>query len=243
VNEELAVLYQVQQFDIEIAQRQQALAEIDTGGELEQELAALSDELAALRQGEAEAEKENLDCELEARTLQDKRKRFSDQLYSGKVSNPRQLTDLQGEVEMLGREVRRVEDRMLELMETMEVRRSEIASREARVKELQERLAGVRARHEEAGSRLRGELSELEGGRAEAAQKVNRVVLKRYEQIRARSSNVGLVKITGGDCPGCHIALPSETLKQVKAGRSGLTCESCGRLLLWGGAEQRDAEE
>ncbi|MFB3881816.1 MAG: zinc ribbon domain-containing protein [Armatimonadota bacterium] len=243
MNEELAILYQVQQFDIEIARRQQALAEVDTGAELEQRLETVKSELTVLRQAQTEAEKENLDCELQARTLQEKRKRFSDQLYSGKVSNPRQLSDLQEEVEMLGREVRRVEDRMLELMETMEVRRGEIASRELVVKELEEELAAVRARHEEVGSRLRGELSELEASRADTAQKVNRVVLKRYEQIRARSGNVGLVKVTGGECPGCRIALPSETLKQVKAGRSGLTCENCGRLLLWGGPEQGGAEE
>jgi predicted nucleic acid-binding Zn-ribbon protein len=238
VNEELAILYQVQQLDTETARRQQALAELDTGAELEQEMAALSAELADLRLRQEAAEKENLDRELELRTLQEKRQRFSGQLYSGKVGNPRQLADLQGEVEMLGREIKKVEDCMLELMETMESKRAEIASREERLRELDGRLAAARASYEETGSRLRGELSDLQASRAEAARQVSPVVLKRYEQIRARARNVGMVKVTGGGCPGCHIALPSETLKHVKAGRSGLTCESCGRLLFWSGSEE-----
>jgi hypothetical protein len=243
VNEELATLYQVQQLDTEIAHLRQVLAALETGVELEQEIASLKDELDGLRRRQQAAEKESLDSELEVRTLQEKRKRFSDQLYSGKVTNPRQLSDLQGEVEMLGRGVRKVEDRMLELMETMETQRADIASREARLKELEEHLAAVRAGYEEAGSRLRVELAQLEVSRAETAQKVSPVVLKRYEQIRVRSGNLGLVKITGGDCPGCHISLPSETLKHVKVGRSGLTCENCGRLLFWSEPGQPDETE
>jgi predicted nucleic acid-binding Zn-ribbon protein len=241
VNEELAILYQVQQFDTEIGRRRLALAALDTGAELDQEIAVLTEELADLRRKPQVAEKESLDSELQVRTLQEKKKRFSDQLYSGKVGNPRQLSDLQSEVEMLGREARKVEDRVLELMETLESQRAETASREARLKEFGEQLAAARASYEEAGSRLRVELSQLETSRAETAQKVSPVVLKRYEQIRVRSGNLGLVRITSGECPGCHISLPSETLKHVKAGRSGLTCESCGRLLFW--AEQAQPEQ
>jgi predicted nucleic acid-binding Zn-ribbon protein len=238
VKEELAILCTVQELDTEIAKRKQALGVLDSGAALEEEISALRSELADLRQQREAAEAENLDLELEGRTLQEKRKRFNDQLYSGKVGNPRQLSDLQGEVEMLGREIRKVEDRMLELMETMESQRTEVASRAARLKEMEERLADTRARYEEASSGLRSEAAEMEAQRKQTAGNVSPVVLKRYEQIRARSGNLGLVKVMGTDCPGCRISLPSETLKHMKVGRSGLTCENCGRLLVWGGPEQ-----
>jgi len=51
------------------------------------------------------------------------------------------------------------------------------------------------------------------------------------------------VKVTGPTCPGCRITLPSETVKAAKAGRSGLTCDNCGRLLVWDGGERAEAEE
>ncbi len=244
MNAELAILYQVQQLDTEIAQLVKALSSLDSGRELEQEIVLLQAELAELRGQQQAAEKENLDRELETRTLQEKRKRFSDQLYSGKVGNPRQLADLQGEVDMLGREARRVEDRMLELMEIMELHRGKITAQEAQLSARQEQLAAVRTRYDEAGTRLRADLSRLEEIRAQTARQISSVVLKRYEQIRVRSGNIGLVKITGAQCPGCRISLPSETLKYVKVGRSGLTCENCGRLLFWDEeSKSREVEE
>ena len=242
MNEELATLYRVQELDTEIARRRQALAALDSGAELEQQIAPLGSELADLRQSQEAAENENLNLELELRTLQQKRDGFQTQLYSGRVSNPRQLSDLQQEVEMLGREIRRVEDRMLELMETMESQRTEIAAREARLRELEQQLESVRAGYEEVGGRLRTEISELEGGRADTAQQVSPVLLRRYEQIRVRSANIGVVKVTGSNCPGCHITLPSETLKHLKAGQPGLACENCARLFFWEGRGQGQAQ-
>jgi hypothetical protein len=241
VNEELANLYRVQELDTEIARRQQALAALDSGAELEQQIAPLRSEIADLRQRQEAAENENLNLELELRTVQQKRDGFQTRLYSGRVSNPRQLSDLQQEVDMLGREIRRVEDRMLELMEMMESQREQIAAQETRLGELEQQLELARARHEEAGGRLRADISELEVSREETAQRVSPVVLRRYEQIRARSANTGVVKVIGGDCPGCHIALPSETLKHLKAGRSGLACENCARLLFWQAPGQGEA--
>lgn len=231
VNEELATLYKVQELDAEIVRRRQALALLDTGADVEQEIAPLRSELADLRHKQTAAGNENLNLELELKTLQQKRDGFQSQLYSGRIGNPRQLTDLQREVEMLGREIRRVEDRMLELMETTESQRAGIADQEALLVELEQRLSDARARYEEVEGRLRGEMAELEARRVEVAQQVSPTLLKRYDQIRVRSANVGLVKVTGSECPSCHIALPSETLKHLKAGRSGLTCENCGRLL------------
>jgi uncharacterized protein len=231
MNAELSTLYQVQQLDIEIVRRRQALAALDTGAALEAEICALQAELADLAKKREAAENDNLDTELEMKSLQEKRDRFQKQLYSGAVSNPRQLSDLQNEVQMLEREIRKVEDRDLELMETLETLRGEIAAREARQRELQGQLVEVKAAYADAGARLKTELAALEASRAETAQGLTGSLLKRYDQIRVRSANLGLVKIIGKDCPGCHVSLPSDTLKALKSGRGLQSCESCGRIL------------
>jgi predicted nucleic acid-binding Zn-ribbon protein len=91
----------------------------------------------------------------------------------------------------------------------------------------------VRAKYETTGGRLRREIAELESQRKERAAQVKPDLLKRYERIRSRQGNLGMVKITGNTCPGCHVTFPSEVVKALRAGRSELTCESCGRLLFW----------
>ncbi|MCJ7752657.1 MAG: hypothetical protein MUQ65_16465, partial [Armatimonadetes bacterium] len=140
MNEALGILCKVQETDTEIARRQQALDALDAGTQLEEEIGGLESELAELREKQAATDQENLDSELELKSLQEKKERFQGELYSGAVSNPRQLSDLNQEVEMLGREIRKIEDRMLELMETMESQRTEIATRETRVGELKGEL-------------------------------------------------------------------------------------------------------
>ncbi|NIN97204.1 MAG: hypothetical protein GTO49_19960, partial [Anaerolineae bacterium] len=81
-------------------------------------------DLARLREQHRTTEKEATDRDLELKALEEKKARFESQLYGGTVRNPRQLSDLQGEVTMLSREISKVEDRILELMEALESERS-----------------------------------------------------------------------------------------------------------------------
>lgn len=240
VNEELGILCKVQETDTKIARCRQALDSLDAGTQLEKEIGGLDRELAELRENRAAAEKDNLDCELELKTLEEKKERFQGQLYSGTVGNPRQLSDLHKEVEMLGREIRKLEDRILGLMETLESQRSEIATRETRQQELKEELESVRSGYEETSARLRSEIEGMESERNEFASRVGTQLLKRYEQIRARMGNLALVRVTGTTCPGCRIALPAETLKHMKAGNARLTCENCGRMVIWEGPRENE---
>ncbi|MBN1459099.1 MAG: hypothetical protein JXA57_06155 [Armatimonadetes bacterium] len=238
MSEELKVLYKVQLADTEIARRQQALAELDTGAELEQELAAVQAQLDELGTRREAIENENLDRELEVKTLEEKRDRFQKQLYGGTVSNPRQLSDLQGEVAMLGREIGKAEDRILEIMEELEGLRSEIAERDTKITDLKTNLEQVRSRHGSTSSRLTEEIAELKTERKELASQVNPRLLKRYDQIRERSGGLGLVRVLDETCPGCHIGLPSETVKAMKAGRQVQHCDNCARILFWSGEEE-----
>ncbi len=99
--------------------------------------------------------------------------------------------------ELTPREKGKVEDRLLELMESLELERSQIGAASAQLKALQERLAAVRAKHETTGARLRQEIADLEAEREARAAGIDRQLLRRYEQIRARQGNLGLVRIAG----------------------------------------------
>jgi len=231
VSDELAILYQVQQLDIELARRKAALAGLDTGAELKGEIAAAEAELADLQRRHHESERQAREVELETRTLEEKRDKYDTQLNSGAVRNPRQLEDLQKEVAMLRREISKLDDRVLSFMETMEGERAETEAREADLTEKRDRLAAVLASYESEQARLNGEMAALQQERNQTASQVDAHLLRRYEQIRVRGGNVGIVKVTGDVCPGCHLTLASELLKELRTGRVGLTCDNCGRLL------------
>jgi predicted nucleic acid-binding Zn-ribbon protein len=231
VNGELAILYQVQQLDIELARRRAALAALDTGAALKAEIAAAEAELADLQRRHHGSDRQAREVELETRTLEEKRDKYDAQLNSGAVRNPRQLEDLQKEVAMLRREISKLDDRMLSLMEVIEGERAETETREADLAEKRDRLTAVLATHESESARLNAEMAALQQERDQTASRVDANLLRRYEQIRVRGGNVGVVKVTGDVCPGCHLTLASELLKELRTGRIGLTCDNCGRLL------------
>jgi len=237
VSDELAILYQVQQIDSELARFTDELSGLDTGEALQAEIEAAETEMKDLEAEHHSVERESTDCNLELSALEEKKAKFEAQLYGGAVRNPRQLDDLQGETQMLSREIRKVEDRVLDLMEAMEHQRAELDRREQARSEMKQRLGEVRAGYESASHRLCGEVAELESRRKELASQVSPGLLKRYEQIRARQGNLGLVRVADGNCPGCRISFPSETLKRLKAGGSIQTCENCGRLLYFDRSE------
>lgn len=231
--QELAILCLVQEADTEIARLSQALVDLDPGDALESEVNSAEAELAALREQHEVTERQQLDHELELKTLEEKRAKFRDQLYSGTVHNPRQLSDLQQEVEMLSQEISKIEDQILVLMEALESQRSELADREKRLAELRARLQATREEHASTGSRLRSEIADQEAKRGALSEQVSPQLMKRYEQIRRRQGNLGLVRVGGSTCPGCRITFPSDLVKALKRGSQILTCESCGRLLFW----------
>lgn len=231
MSEELAILYDVQQADAELSRLRKALVGLDTGDELAAQVEQAQQELVDLRERHRGTEKDSMDSDLELKSLQEKRSKSEGQLYGGTVRNPRQLSDLQGEVKLLSREIGKVEDRILELMEALEAESAGIHGREGELADMQERLAAVRSKHDSAGSRLRREIAELEEKRSAEAARVGPELLKRYERIRERSGNLGLVKVSGTTCPGCQVTLPSELVKRLGASRQALTCENCGRLL------------
>ena len=235
MSEDLAVLYEVQQADLETARLKAALVSLDNGDALRSSIASAEAELGPLQAQVHATETEHRDRELELKTLQEKKERFERQLYSGTVRNPRELGDLQAEVAMLKREGDRVELRVIELMLELEQQRAQVAEKQAELAALQTELRSVVELFETTGSRLRGEIAELEQRRGGLGARVGAQMLKRYEQIRARQNNLGLVKVTADTCPGCRVAIPTERLKAIKAGVPGETCDNCGRLLMWGG--------
>ncbi len=231
MSEELAVLYQLQQVDSDLARVKSDLAKLDNGLELKAEVAAGENEYKTLLNQHHVCEAEARALELEIKTLQEKKAKFESQLYGGTVRNPRQLSDLQEEVEMLDREVTKLEDRELEVMVTLEGQRAQLARWEEELSDKKVALHDLVARYNEASARLGEQVAALEGQRREVAAQANPTLLKRYEQIRARQGNLGIVRVTGDTCPGCRVALASELQKELRTGRAGLTCDNCGRLL------------
>lgn len=228
---ETAALYQLQTLDSQIDADRARLAEIER---------ALSENQAVRRaQAILKRESDNLthwktrqkDLELERQQLREEAARTEERLYSGRVHNPRELTDLQGKLAELQRRHADIEEPIIEAM-------LEVEAGQERQTEAESALARVTAAHADTLGHLQQEkevlqaaltrrLAEVEPARARLTAQQR----QRYDALRARLRGVAVAKITpNGECSMCGMQLTSSQRQQARHGQVS-QCPTCTRIL------------
>src|SRR3990170_4512484 len=113
-------LYALQRMDTRLATLRRALDALDPGKSLEALLEQVrsAEEVTATQLRETQARLRDL--ELSLSSTAEKTKKLEQDLYSGRIGNPKELSAMQEDVAVLGRQRQRIEDKMLALMEDTE---------------------------------------------------------------------------------------------------------------------------
>ena len=147
------------------------------------------------------------------------------QLYSGAVTNPRELQALQDDVASIRRRIGQLEDQELEIMELTEPVDAERAKLDGR----------ARRGSTTSGSRSRAALAEAEADiEAELGRERERATRPRpdvpddlwaeYDLLRSQLGGVAIARLVGSTCQGCHLALSAvevDRIRKLGARRAG----------------------
>jgi hypothetical protein len=154
-------------------------------------------------------------------------------LDAGQVSSPRELENLQSEIESLHRRQSDLEEIVLDVME----RREAVDGRLASLAGEQAQLGGARedavARRAAALAAIAAQAAGLVQRRSGIAAGVPADVLALYEKLREQHG-VGAAALRRGRCEGCHLALNTVDLNRIRAADPDevLRCEECRRILV-----------
>lgn len=231
IQTELEALYRLQEIDNAIADLRREYARLDRG---EAERKAYEEAKAAfstLQETVKKLETELRDAELELKGVESKRAREEARLKSGAVRSPRELQALEAEVEALGRQRSRLDEKVLMLMEALEQRRTE--EKQARqslsvaAKQLQSKIEAFNT----AATRMKSESQELAEARKEALAKVPSNLLRTYERLRETKEGVAVAAVINGICTACHLTLPTNTVDRARRYETFVYCDNCGRIL------------
>lgn len=232
--EELAKLVDLQKVDVQIYQRMQALKELDTGEQLKQQAIAVLKRHDAATEALRKLEAAQKDEELSLKSIEDKRNTVHDKLYSGRVNNPKELGDLEKDEEMLKTQIGRHEETLLGLMDQVEDARTQTAALASELDSAKRRWKETVARTQAEMARLQREIAALQQERERLAARVeDRMLLRRYDDLRKAKEGVGLAAITHDMCSACHVKLTPQTLERLREGEELTVCDNCGRLLAW----------
>src|SRR5690349_3133074 len=128
MNENLLALYALQEVDSALMLATRQYQALDPG-RAEQAAAETAQVLHdRLLKALHETEGNLKDSELEQLAVEKKKKDFETKLYGGMVQNPKELSAMQDEIEALGRQRGRLDERILTLMDELETRRTEEAA-------------------------------------------------------------------------------------------------------------------
>ena len=222
-------LYQLQEVDLELESNEQALNQIASQLGESQAVVRAQAELKLEHQRLEELKREQHSAEWEIDDLITKLATAEEKLYSGSIRNPKELTNLQHEIDGLKTKRNRLEDKALELMDRVELTEASVASLTSQLKRLEAEWHRQQQQLSSRMEQLKTILSDLEHKRQLLLGKTDPQAIEFYHQLK-KQKGTAVAKVEQGICHGCRISLPTTELQQARSGNL-VQCSSCGRIL------------
>jgi len=222
-------LFELQEVDLEVESGERALEQIARQLGESPAVARVRNELEEKQQQLAELGHEQHSAEWELDDIGNKLAKAEKELYGGRIQNPKELTNLQHEVEGLQAKRGQLEERALAMMGRVELAGAEVTT-------LTGELGTLEAEWRRQQLKLAADMEQLKATLAELKQKRQRLsagldpeAVKLYQGLKKQKGQA-VVRVEQGVCRGCRISLPTTELQRVRGG--GLVqCSSCGRIL------------
>ncbi len=222
-------LYQLQEIDLELSSNEQALNQIASQLGENQVLVRAQAEFTSAQQQLDELKQQQHSIEWEIDDLVSKLTTFEEKLYSGKIGNPKELTSLQHEVDMLKARRDQLEDKALEVMDQVELATASVATMGSELKKVKAKWHRQQKQLSVDMERLKAVLSDLEHKRQLLVAKIDPGAVELYQELKQQKGTT-VAKVEQGVCRGCRISLSAAELQRARSG-SLVQCSSCGRIL------------
>lgn len=137
------------------------------------------------------------------------------------------------EIQFLEKKIDQHEVRILEIMELMEAEKKNVAAAVEKINTEKDSKLLARKDWEERIEQANEALTAL-------AEEKNRIlplltdrIKNRYERILKVKGDSGVANLIGNVCQGCFSRLPPQQAHEVRRNDSIITCEACGRILIY----------
>ncbi|MCL6588408.1 MAG: hypothetical protein K6U80_00485 [Firmicutes bacterium] len=233
----LPILYQIQTIESRLAALKQAEEGIIHHSGLlgleKQEKETLQD-LQRVKEKRRAANSSQHRLELELKTCQEHIRNEEKKLYGGAITSSRELEQIQQKIAEYQRNKTRLEDEILKLMEAEEKLSEKESALQKKVESSGQEIAQRKQELKRQVLEISMETQELREQLEVLLPQIPPEWLDRYRRIAKAHNGVGIAKIKGDTCGGCHICLSEGMLQKVKRGDDLLVfCENCGRILYY----------
>jgi predicted nucleic acid-binding Zn-ribbon protein len=196
---------------------------------LEAQLATSASGVETLKQKARQTEVERKKLELDVGTRNESIARLKTQQYQTRKNDEFQA--MGNEIERYEKEIRKIEDAELELMDQTDKLKAALGVEEKKAATVKDSISRQMADLEEKSKALETRLQELAKERANVATNIDEDLLGRFERLFASKGDAAIVAVEHGVCTGCHMKVTTQTAMRAKGGQEIINCDQCGRIL------------
>jgi uncharacterized protein len=217
-----------------LAHRRRTLAELAEIADLQARASRLADDVVLLETEDSDLGREQSKIDADVEQVRTRMQRDQQRLDAGQVGSPRELENLQSEIESLHRRQSELEDVELEVMEKREVVQGRLDELRREREQTALTLTETEQRRDTTWAEIDAEADKTSTQRNELAATLASDLLALYEKIRASSGGVGAAALRRGQCEGCHLQLNTTDVNRIRDADPDevLRCEECRRILV-----------
>lgn len=236
VQKDLQMLLTLQNVDYDLLELERSKDYLpDMIRTLEQQTTEAQENLKSLEKELLEQNLEQKRLELETATARDELSRYQKQMRDIKTN--KEYDALMKEIDKRKGTIAADEDLLLTVMGTLE----ELTEK---IEEAKKRQAEVKKTNEEQLVNLKQQLSSIgqkikmkEDERKNITVRIDRSTFSVYERVRKGKGGHAVVAVRKRACAGCYKSLPPQRVAEIRRGDTLITCDNCGRLLIWTGED------
>jgi predicted nucleic acid-binding Zn-ribbon protein len=224
-------LFNLQKIDTNLDNIRARLKEIENALNDDSLLVKTQEEADITENNYLTAKKELKQAEYEVETQQKKIDNNQKILYSGSVTNPKELEDLQNEAEALARFLAVLEDRQLEKMVACEEVETLHQAAQKKLDQIKEEIAEESTELTTEKKNLLEQVDKLESEREQHVSMIDFDNLTTYSTLRETHRGVAVAEVKDKTCTACGSALSASLAQAARSPNKVSFCESCGRIL------------
>lgn len=228
--EQIDILVRLQKIELESSYINSQL------GELPHRLEKIDEELSAFHGAIAEEENRLTELKKKYRTYESdaemnlsRIKKSKEKL--GSVKTNKEYQSSLKEIEDLEIINSKIEDDMIECLETMDGIESEIDSKKKEYSQLSGRVKAEKDLLQQESDQAKESLERLDADRSSLTKTIDPELLKKYNMVKDLVGNVAITAVKNAVCQGCNVNIPPQLYNELQRFDTLMFCPHCQRII------------